>query len=71
MEDHDHCTICSDACPHRLITVPEASARLAVSRATVYRLIKSGEIDSVTVGRSRRVPLAALDHWLQPGQGEQ
>lgn len=36
-----------------LLKIPEAAARLGVSRATVYRLIDSGDLDTVTVSTPR------------------
>ncbi len=46
-----------------LLTVEEAAERLAVGRTTVYRLIRSGELDSVRVGRLRRVHVEAIDAY--------
>lgn len=44
---------------------PEAIAdALRVGRATVYRLIRSGELKAVKVGRQYRVPRSALDEYL-------
>lgn len=43
-----------------LFTVPEAAAKLAISRATLYRLIDRGELKTVRLGRLRRVPGAEL-----------
>ncbi|WP_308249930.1 helix-turn-helix domain-containing protein [Sphaerisporangium fuscum] len=48
----------------RLLKVPEVMALLGLSRWQVYNLIRSGELESVTVGRSRRVPVAALDDFV-------
>lgn len=48
----------------RLLTVPEAMAQLNVSRWTLYNLIRSGELESVTIGRCRRIPAAALDDFI-------
>src|SRR5262249_41164256 len=39
-----------------LLTVEEAAQRLRLGRTLVYQLISSGELESVTVGRLRRVP---------------
>lgn len=47
-----------------LLTVPEAMAELSVSRWTIYELIRSGELESVTIGRCRRVPRTALDAFV-------
>ena len=42
------------------LTVPMAAELLGVSRATVYRLIKAGDIESRRVGRLRRITREAL-----------
>jgi excisionase family DNA binding protein len=39
-----------------LLTVEEAARRLQIGRTTCYALIRSGELESVPVGRLRRVP---------------
>jgi excisionase family DNA binding protein len=38
-----------------LLRVPEVAKRLAVSEVTVWRLIYSGELKSVKIGRARRI----------------
>lgn len=43
-----------------LLTVEEAARRLSVGRTTCFALIRSGELESVTVGRLRRVPADAI-----------
>jgi len=48
----------------RFLTVAEVATELRVSTMTVYRLIHSGEMQAVRVGRSYRVPEAALDRFL-------
>jgi excisionase family DNA binding protein len=48
----------------RLLRVPEVMALLGLSRWQVYNLIRSGELESVKVGRSRRVPVVALDEFV-------
>lgn len=40
--------------------VLDVAQRLQVSRATLYRLMASGAIESVRVGRCRRIPRAAV-----------
>jgi excisionase family DNA binding protein len=47
-----------------MLTVPEVMARLRVGRHTVYALIRSRRLVSVTIGRSRRVPVAAVDTYV-------
>ena len=43
-----------------LLTVPEAMARLKISRSTVYDLIRTRQLASITIGRARRIPAHAL-----------
>lgn len=44
----------------RYLTVAEVAAHIRVSKMTVYRLVHSGELEAVRVGRSFRVPEKAL-----------
>lgn len=54
-----------------LLYRPEAAAEaLAVSRSRVYELMAAGRLKSVTVGRSRRIPAAALDEFVAQLQAE-
>jgi excisionase family DNA binding protein len=48
----------------RYLTVLEVADIMRVSKMTVYRLLHSGELPGVRVGRSFRVPQDALDHYL-------
>jgi excisionase family DNA binding protein len=55
--------------PKLLLAPPEAAARLGVGRTTLYRLLRSGEVLSVTIGRCRRIKpdaLAAYAASLEP-----
>lgn len=47
-----------------LLKVEEAAKRLQVCRATMFKLIGSGEIESVQIGRLRRVKPSALDDYV-------
>ncbi len=47
-----------------LLRVADAAARLAIGRSTFYELLRSGEIPTVRIGRSVRVPVAALRAWV-------
>ena len=47
-----------------LLTVPEAAKRLSLGRATVYGLIYEGSLESVKIGKSRRVPVDAIDQFI-------
>jgi excisionase family DNA binding protein len=48
----------------RFLTVAEVAAVMRVSKMTVYRLVHSGELASVRVGRSFRVPERAVNDYL-------
>lgn len=48
-----------------LLTVAEVAEMLRVSTMTVYRLIRTGELPAVRVGRNYRVRRADLDAYLQ------
>lgn len=43
-----------------LLTVEEAARRLSIGRTTMYALLKDGQLDSVRVGRLRRIIPEAL-----------
>lgn len=47
--------------PETMLTVDQAAARLGVSRATVFAMIRRGELGAVPSERTRAVPLAAVE----------
>lgn len=47
------------------MTVAEVAALMRVSKMTVYRLVHSGELPAVRVGRSFRVPEQAVNDYLR------
>lgn len=47
------------------LRVVEIAEQLRVSRMTVYRLIHSGDLPAIQVGRSFRVTEDALDTYLR------
>jgi len=47
-----------------LITVEEAARRLGIGRSFAWRLVRSGELPSVRLGRLVRIPERALEEWL-------
>ncbi len=47
-----------------LLTPEEAAKALRIGRTSLYKLLRSGEIPSIRVGRSRRIPLRSLKEWL-------
>jgi excisionase family DNA binding protein len=48
----------------RLFTVAEVADAMRVSNMTVYRLIKSGELPALRVGKGYRIFEADLDRFL-------
>ncbi|MEM7091355.1 MAG: helix-turn-helix domain-containing protein [Actinomycetota bacterium] len=48
----------------RYLTVAEVAQDMRVSTMTVYRLIKSGELAAVRVGKSYRIRATDLDTFL-------
>lgn len=53
----------------RFLTVAEVASVMRVSKMTVYRLVHAGELASVRVGRSFRVPERAVHDYLHGAFG--
>ena len=49
----------------KFLTVAEVATLMRVSKMTVYRLVHSGELTAVRVGRSFRVPEKAVHDYLR------
>ncbi len=49
----------------KFLTVAEVAELMRVSKMTVYRLVHSGELTAVRVGRSFRVPEHAVHSYLR------
>lgn len=54
----------------RFMTVTEVADIMRVSKMTVYRLIHSGEMPAIRVGKSFRVPEAAVVQMIQAGMAD-
>jgi excisionase family DNA binding protein len=50
-----------------VLTVPEAARALRISRGSAYEAVRSGELPSVRIGHSIRVPRHALLDLLEGG----
>jgi len=46
-----------------LLTVEEVAERLGIGRTMVFRLVKEGEIESVRIGRLRRIHIDAVNAY--------
>jgi len=60
-----------DAMDQVLLRIPEVCAALGLSRTVVFDLLRRGELNSVRIGRARRVPTAALQDYVRRLLGEQ
>jgi excisionase family DNA binding protein len=51
--------------PARLVLkVDEAAAMLRVSKSALYGMLATGELDSIRIGKSRRIPMAVLNEYV-------
>jgi excisionase family DNA binding protein len=57
-------TVAESFASARFLTVQEVADLMRVSSMTIYRLIKSGDLPAVRVGRSFRVRDADVDAYL-------
>lgn len=48
-----------------LLSVGDAARRLGIGRSLLYRMMLEGHVQSVKIGRSRRVPLCALEEFVK------
>lgn len=48
-----------------LVSVDDAARRLSISRSLLYELLAAGRLPSVRIGRLRRIPVEALDAFVQ------
>lgn len=55
----------------RALSVEEVAEYLGLSRDTVYRKARRGEIPGIRVGRSWRFPLDILEDWLRDRAGSE
>jgi excisionase family DNA binding protein len=52
-----------DATP-LVLTIEQAAKRLGIGRTLMYALVMSGEVESVTIGRLRRIPADCLTEYV-------
>lgn len=48
-----------------LLTAEDAARRIGCGRTMIYSLIASGDIETVKIGRLRRVPAAAVAEYVE------
>jgi len=51
---------------NRLLLTPEQAAEcLGIGRSKLYELIAAGVLETVNIGKCRRIPAAALDEFVE------
>lgn len=48
-----------------VLTVEEAAQRLKIGRTRMFRLVADGAIESVLIGRLRRIPVKAIHRYVE------
>ncbi|ROP38966.1 helix-turn-helix domain-containing protein [Saccharothrix texasensis] len=48
-----------------VLTVKEACQVLRISRWTLYDLIRARAIETITIGRSRRIPVSSVSKYIE------
>ena len=51
-----------------LLSIPEAANSLGISRSTLYRLIASGNIETITIRSVQRIRPIALQRFIEAQQ---
>ena len=53
-----------------LVTVEEAAQMLSIGRSLAYKLVMSKQVPSVKIGRTRRIPVFALEAFIAQRSGK-
>jgi excisionase family DNA binding protein len=48
-----------------VLTIDEAAERLGIGQTLMSALVRSGEVESVRIGRLRRIPTECLEEYVQ------
>ncbi len=54
-----------------LLKPKEAAEMTSTSKNTIYNLVASGELKSIRLGRAIRIPMKALEEWIEANQSIQ
>lgn len=54
-----------------MLTITEAAQRLSIGRSMLYELMASGAIESVHIGRLRRIPVDCLTDFVDRRRREE
>ena len=47
-----------------LVTVQDTAAMLSIGRTAAWELVRKHKIKSIKIGRTRRVPIAAIQEYI-------
>ena len=53
-----------------LLRVEEAARLIGMGKSKTWDLVNRGDIPSIKIGKSRRIPVAALERWIAEQSGE-
>jgi len=53
-----------------VLTIEEAADRLGIGRTLMFALVKSGDVESIMIGRLRRIPAGALNDFVTSLRGK-
>jgi excisionase family DNA binding protein len=53
-----------------LLSIPEVVNSTGICRSNVYKMMESGEIESVKVGKRRLIPADSLHAWIEKLRGQ-
>jgi len=48
-----------------LVTVDQVAKMLSIGRTAAWELVRQGKIKSIKIGRTRRVPIAAIQEYIE------
>jgi len=54
-----------DIVKRKVLTIPEVSEYLRVSRQTIYRMLRRGDIPAFRIGGDWRFNIEDLGHWIE------
>ena len=55
----------SNIVQERLLSIEETCEILGISRATLFRMLKTGDLPSVHLGRLRKIPLSGVQEYMR------
>jgi excisionase family DNA binding protein len=51
--------------PVKLLRAREVAVQMGISESQVWALVRSGELESIKIGWSRRIPADAVDKYIK------